>query len=518
MVDAVTLEGILTRITQQQQEQQQQFAQYIVDRQKQQQVEYAENLQQILEKVGKENSFGKPRNKESLTSKRAFTMLANYTGKPEEYDTWRFQLVQFLSQDPAFPAMLEWIETELGDENSHVEEIEAKEEKNKQEVAEEHEGAISAEELERKKVHEEKKPQSYRWYNEQLYQALALNCKGDALAMIKNLASTEHEKTRGVTAWHRLTKDHRGSNTQRILGLVGRVFQPPRILKYLDLTGAIEMWETRIREYERLVKQTEGEACKVPQSCKVFIVRNMVPKEMEKDLLKIHPTASYAKTKEYIMEQVNLKRHCHFEDRETGKDKDKDKPVPMEVDALLAKFYELKTDAEGGAGVEKGVVENSEEQESTREKGTAMEEIEKELLALKGGWKGGKGKGKGRKFDGYCDHCGGYGHRLNQCFIKDEEVRREMEKGGGKKGGGWGDWKGGAGGKGQGNWGSWKGGVGGKGAGFQGNQWGGKGGFGGKGGKKGGGKVCIGLTVKEEGVLRSGLWEEFPSCSSCQQA
>ena len=54
----------------------------------------------------------------------------------------------------------------------------------------------------------------------------------DALAMIENLASIEYEKIRGVTAWYRLTKDHRGSNTQRILGLVGRVFQPPRIQKY----------------------------------------------------------------------------------------------------------------------------------------------------------------------------------------------------------------------------------------------------------------------------------------------
>ena len=393
-MDAATLETILTRIAQQQQ----QFAQSIYDQQKMQQNTYAANLQQILEKVDKDNRNTKPKSKESITSKRAFTMLPSYSGKPEEYDTWRFQLVQFLSQDAGFPAMLDWIETELGDESCHKVEIEEKEQKNKKDLEDEHGGAMTTEELDKKKEYEEKKLQSFNWHNEQLFQVLALNCKGDALAMIKNLASTEHERTRGVTAWHRLTRDHRGSNTQRILGLVGRVFQPPRSTKHSDLTGAIEMWETRIREYERLVEQTEGDKCKVPQSCKVFIVRNMVPKDMEKDLLKIHPTASYVKTKEYIMEQINLKRHCHFEDKDNNKDKDKDKPVPMDVDALLAKIYELKAGKEEGAeGGEEGTG-GKEDQGGAGEEGTTLEDIERELLALKGYGKGGKGKGgKGGK-------------------------------------------------------------------------------------------------------------------------
>ena len=43
---------------------------------------------------------GQPREKEMMTTKRAFTMLPNYTGKVEDYENWRFQLIQFLSQDP----------------------------------------------------------------------------------------------------------------------------------------------------------------------------------------------------------------------------------------------------------------------------------------------------------------------------------------------------------------------------------------------------------------------------------
>ena len=58
--------------------------------------------------------------KELKTTKRAFTMLPNYSGKVEEYENWRFQMVQFLSQEPYFVAFLEWIENESYSEEQHV--------------------------------------------------------------------------------------------------------------------------------------------------------------------------------------------------------------------------------------------------------------------------------------------------------------------------------------------------------------------------------------------------------------
>ena len=48
--------------------------------------------------------------KELMTTKRAFTMLPNYSGKVEECENWRFQMIQFLSQDPYSMKFLEWIE------------------------------------------------------------------------------------------------------------------------------------------------------------------------------------------------------------------------------------------------------------------------------------------------------------------------------------------------------------------------------------------------------------------------
>ena len=128
----------------------------------------------------------------------------------------------------------------------------------------------------------------------------------------------------------------------------------------------------------------------------------------------------------YVLEQVSLKKACHFDD-----DK-KDKPTPMDVDALLAKIQEMK---DGGEGEEEEGEGRNEYQEVA---GPSLEDIEHELLALKGqkGGKGGKGeKGKGG-FDGYCNHCGKYGHRLNQCWEKDKEMKEnEAAKGGGKSGG-----------------------------------------------------------------------------------
>ena len=60
-----------------------------------------------------------PKEKEPLTTKRAFSMLPNYTGKVEEYDTWRFQMIQFLSEDAYFGKFLEWIENDLDAEDLH---------------------------------------------------------------------------------------------------------------------------------------------------------------------------------------------------------------------------------------------------------------------------------------------------------------------------------------------------------------------------------------------------------------
>ena len=234
---------------------------------------------------------------------------------------------------------LEWIENDLGSENQHFTAVQEKNLEHEDAVRDacaDHSNPPTPQEKKEENETRVKYPQ-LGWYSQQLYQVLALNCKGESLAMIKSLAAGEYEATRGVTAWYRLTRDHRGSSAQRILGLVGRVFQPQRCQKMSNIPSYVELWESRISEYEKLAYQTEKIQTNVPDSCRVFIVRSLLPRELEKDFLKVHATANYKATKEYILEQASLKRDAHFDDK--GKH---DKAAPVEVDALLAKVSALK--------------------------------------------------------------------------------------------------------------------------------------------------------------------------------
>ena len=87
-------------------------------------------------------------------------------------------------------------------------------------------------------------------------------------------------------------------------------FNLKRCQKMSDIPSFVELWESRIRKYEKLVYQTEKIQAKVPDSCRVFIVCSLVPRDLEKDLLKVHATANYKATKEYILEQASLKEEC----------------------------------------------------------------------------------------------------------------------------------------------------------------------------------------------------------------
>ena len=205
------------------------------------------------------------KDRESMTTKRAFTMLPHYLGKVEEYETWRCQFIQFLSQEPYFVEFLEWIENDLGSENQHftaVLEKNLEHEDAVRDVCADHSNPPTPQEKKEENETRVMYPQ-LGWYNQQLYQVLALNFKGEALAMIKAVAAGEYEATRGVTAWYRLTGDHRGSSAQRILGLVGRVFQPQRCQKMCQTCQATlscrkvahastRSWSTRRRKFRQM--------------------------------------------------------------------------------------------------------------------------------------------------------------------------------------------------------------------------------------------------------------------------
>ena len=95
------------------------------------------------------------------------------------------------------------------------------------------------------------------WLNQQVYRVLSLNMDGHALAAVKNLAV--EAKTRGI----KITKDHLGATSQRMAGLVARVFNPKRAGKYADALQFIASLESAVRQFERGGKTTPIDYLKI---------------------------------------------------------------------------------------------------------------------------------------------------------------------------------------------------------------------------------------------------------------
>ena len=54
---------------------------------------------------------------------------------------------------------------------------------------------------------------------------------------------------------------------------------------FTDIPSYAELWESRIREYGKLVYQTEKIQTEGPDSCKVFIVRSFGTQRLEEGLV-----------------------------------------------------------------------------------------------------------------------------------------------------------------------------------------------------------------------------------------
>ena len=80
--------------------------------------EIVRGIQDEFAKRGLRRSGEDGEKQASLTTKRAFTLLPKYSGKPEEFDDWRFQMTQFFAEDPNFLRILEWAESELPSQES----------------------------------------------------------------------------------------------------------------------------------------------------------------------------------------------------------------------------------------------------------------------------------------------------------------------------------------------------------------------------------------------------------------
>ena len=401
---------------------------------------------EIYGKVEAELTFLKSQlkdHKDNLTSKRSFQNVPNYPGKPEQYQEWHFKMVTFLGEVEGWRDLLIEIEKLTLEPTVH-----------------------ELKEIQHKMT--EKIPKfDMKNYNRELYTVLCMNLTDKALVGIQNLSGDTDKN--GFVGWWKLAMECNAMTSQKLQGLNGKIHSPKRVKKYSEVLSAIDEWE----KYLKLFELHDG---KVSESTKVYCLRQMVPEELEKDIIRLSSNfKTYGEAKAYISEQVIIRRDM----KPTGG------PVPMEVDNINVMKKQLawlrgdegawpeepkQEDAEPVAAHDGGRGVQPEDQCGACDEMSAMKDCLSELCSLaKGKGKGGFG-GKG-KFEGNCSFCGVYGHRMNQCWKKDKEMEALRAKGGGKgdqKGkGSWGSWggdfgkKGNWGGKNQGGKGNWKGGYGG---------------------------------------------------------
>ena len=362
--------------------------------------------------------------------------MSTFGGKPEDYEDWNFKWLSFLTDEP----MIQQVLKAIGEEKHEPDETKISE------VVEMVKQSIMKEKPEQ--VHEQDT------VNREVYKALCLNLeeKSDALGVMKNLV--DKDKYNGILGWWKLGRDVNSMTSQRLQSLAGKVYGPKRVKNYQDVPAAMEEWEMHLKQFERSEQP-------LSEQTKLWSIRQIVPDELESDIIK-NPDLNdwtFLKVKGYIAEQCATRRDRPKSHKTTG-------PVPLndmasKVLSMLA--GEPKAD-ESHEGPEHDECSPCGGGDQANEEDSPLGQLMSFMKGYmgKGGGKGGfggKGGKGGGKFDGNCNHCGAYGHRMADCFKKDREMQ-EYRKGKGKNGGGKGfdgggkgfDGGGKGGGKGYGGW------------------------------------------------------------------
>jgi hypothetical protein len=219
----------------------------------------------------------KKADRKDVTAAKAFSDLPKFSGKPDQFENWRFKMYQYLTKDVNYVKLIAWIEKQTDEPN----------ERTMDEHAANEYGADDEFDM--------------KWYNAQLWAVLASNCEGDALGRIRNLENKS--ETRGIISWLRITKEYRGMSAQRLIGLGERIYSPIRVKRTQDVPLAVEAWEMSLSEFERHTGQD------VPPIAKMWALRKIVTEELEKDLKRLCTSLTeYKDCKRYVEEQVAMLR------------------------------------------------------------------------------------------------------------------------------------------------------------------------------------------------------------------
>ena len=249
---------------------------------------------------GREEGFGddgkyKPKN---LTQSKSLEKL-RYGGQPERYSSWKYKMEVFLeSEVPSFGGFLKYLESEADFKGTDV----------------------TSTDLEKFQLANP----SYNvpYMNSQLYLVLAASLEeGSApLARVQNLH--EQAEVRGALAWQTVVRDAVGMSGTRLQALATRVHTPDRVHKYSDVASAIEQWATLVREYESACG-TGGAPHSVPDSAKITALRQVVPKELDADIGRQSGLKSLKEVRDYVDEQVIIRRQPYFAPAPGAKNLDK---------------------------------------------------------------------------------------------------------------------------------------------------------------------------------------------------
>ena len=70
----------------------------------------------LNEKLEKEKEKVKTHEENTLTSRKGFSTIKKYNGKPEHFHSWKYKMEMFLEgEEPRFVRFLKWIEEQVDD-------------------------------------------------------------------------------------------------------------------------------------------------------------------------------------------------------------------------------------------------------------------------------------------------------------------------------------------------------------------------------------------------------------------
>ncbi len=251
---------------------------------------------------------------------------------------------------------------------------------------------------------------------------------------------------RGCELWRSLVAEWSGGAPQVLDAKARRALEPPRCKDIAELWARLPAWE-------RLSEEVISSGLVLPPWMRNAALEKLLPAHLLSTMVAHSEVRGYTVRLAWVKTQMEHARGvaqaAEYGPSGTGKDASGDVYMNSVEDAAAA----AHSDDGGLAWALANAVEQGD--------WATAESLQVAMFAVKGGGKRGfrKGLGKGKasgkggaapaakpEFQGYCNHCSNWGHRLADCRKRDAELGKTGGKGGPKgKAGGKGGPKGGKG-------------------------------------------------------------------------